>query len=1098
MNTTRSRLLASSVLCGAAILGASPALAQSTQPTTGNGRVETTQSAGQADASSRVQTDAAGLNTPGDNGTTVGEVVVTGSRIARRDYVADSPIVSVGPKAIENTGDITLERVIAQLPQVVSTQGAQVNNGGNGQVNFALRGIGSSRTLVLIDGRRAVPSNASGVIDLNTIPTALIENIEVITGGASSAYGSDAIAGVANFKLKHNFQGLVIDSQYNISEEGDGEEQAVNITAGGNFDGDRGNAVISFGYANRNAVFYGARPNVQLNDFGDFGLPNSSILAVGGFSGTIPQGSAAGIANAALNAAGNNVAGANGFSQAAFNTVFGRYGVNGASVAVNQNTAIGFNSDGTLFYKGLNYKGPTDTIDFATIPQTPLNAALGGAAANGPGAYNTGALNYALVPQTRYNAYGSVEYKINDHIKAYGQFIFNQFTSATVLAPTPAASNPGTAVGALPTANTGFLVPVTNPYLSADLRTLLASRPNPNAPFLFNKRFTEFGFRNATIDYTTYQILTGARGDIPDPGNHDLTYDIYGSYGRTLENDTQTGNLNRSLFRQYLESPTGALGACSGYNPFGQNGISAACRSLLSPTTKNQVENVQRVVEGTLTGRAFTAEFADHFGGEVRFALGGDYRQNRYAFTPDAIASSNDTAGTIGSNTNPFNNANGLAGFNAAQPTRGVTDVYEVYGELLLPLVHDLPFAKRVELNLGARFSDYNFSGSGRETQLNTTTYKAEVNWKVTDWATLRGGYNRAVRAPNVGELFTPQQTNFAAINNPGTLGNGDPCDGTGAYINGPNGAAVRALCIAQGVPAALVGSPATFRQANSQAASTSGGNPNLREERANTYTGGFVITPKFSNPLFSRISLSVDYYNISISQAIGGIATLTSLSKCYNSDGSNPTYSINNFFCGAIQRDTGTGQLANSTATQQNTGGLKTSGIDFQADWGFALAAIPYLNLSDKYGSLAFNLVGTWVNDLDTRATPTDRYQQNRGTISSQGYTPVWKAVAAVNYSVGPFDFGVTERYYGDAEDFSCVGLTVVCTARGVPATFYTNLTGRWKINDTLELRTGIDNVTNQEPRFFTSGTSSQAFSDGSTYDFIGRRYYVALKARF
>ena len=137
-------------------------------------------------------------------------------------------------------------------------------------------------------------------------------------------------------------------------------------------------------------------------------------------------------------------------------------------------------------------------------------------------------------------------------------------------------------------------------------------------------------------------------------------------------------------------------------------------------------------------------------------------------------------------------------------------------------------------------------------------------------------------------------------------------------------------------------------------------------------------------------------------------------------------------------------------------------------------------------------------MNDFDFRSTPTDRYQQQRGTISSQGYTPVWKAVAAVNYSVGPFDFGVTERYYGDAEDFSCAGLTVNCTARGVPATFYTNLTGRWRISDTLELRTGVDNVTGQEPRFFDSGTSSQAFSDASTYDFIGRRYYVALKARF
>ena len=1095
MNTTRSRLLASSFLCGAALLAAAPAMAQSTEPTTGNGRVVTEQNNGQADASSRVQPDAAGLNAPADNGTTVGEVVVTGSRIARRDYVADSPIVSVGPKAIENTGDITLERTLTQLPQVVNTNGAQVNNGGNGQVNFALRGIGSTRTLVLVDGRRITPSNASGVVDINTIPAALIENIEIITGGASSAYGSDAIAGVANFKLKHNFQGLVIDSQYNIAEAGDGEQQGVNITAGGNFADGRGNATVSFGYANRDAVFYGARPGVQIPGFADFGLPNASILAFGGFSGTIPQGSASALANFGVNAAGNNTTGANSFTQAAVNTVLGRYGVAAGTVAVNASTAFGFNTDGTLFFKGVNYKGPTDTLDFQTIPQTPLNGALGGAAGNGPGAYNTGALNYALLPQTRYNAYASANYKINDHVEAYGQFIYTQYTSATVLAPTPAAGSPATAVGAATTPSTGFLVPATNPLIPADLRTLLASRPNPNAPFLFNKRFTEFGFRNATIQYDTFQFLTGLRGDIPDAGNHELTYDVYATYGRTTRDDVQTGNLNRTAFRQLLESPTGNLGNCTGYNPFGQNGVSQACRNLLSPTTKNLTTFTQRQVEATLNGRAFTLGLMDKFGGDFRFALGSIYRQDRYQFIPDAIAAATETVGTVGSNTNPFNNANALAGFNAAQAIQGVTDVYEVYGELLVPVAHDLPFMQRLDLDLGARFSDYNFSSLGRENQLNTTTYKAELNWKATDYLTLRGGYNRAVRAPNVGELFTPQQTNFAAIGNPGVLGSGDPCDRASAYLTGANAASVRALCIAQGVPA---GALSTFSQQSSQAPSTSGGNPNLNVERANTYTGGFVIQPKFSNPLFARMSLSVDYYNISIQGYITNIATSTSLSKCYNADGSNPTYSLNNVFCQAIARDPGTGQLSSSQSTSANVGGLKTSGIDAQFDWGFALSALPMLNLDDKWGSLSFNLVANWLNDLDFKTTPTDRYQQNRGTISSQGYTPVWKAVAAVNYSVGPFDFGVTERYYGDAEDASCIGLTTVCTARGVPATFYTNLTGRWRVNDTLELRAGVDNVTDQDPRFFTSGSSSQAFSDGSTYDFIGRRYFVALKARF
>ena len=548
---------------------------------------------------------------------------------------------------------MTLERLFNQLPQVLVTNGGQVNNGGNGQVNIALRGIGQTRTLVLVDGRRPMPSTAGGAVDLNTLPSALIENIEVITGGASAAYGSDAVAGVVNFKLKHNFQGLVVDTQYNISEKGDGEETGASITAGGNFADDRGNAVLSFSYDNRDAVFYGDRQNITTPDFKDFGLTDPRILSVGGLSGSIPQGSAGFLTNATLNAAGNNVTGANTPSQAAINTVFAKYGAAAGAVPAAANTFFGFNADGSLFYKGVNYKGPT-TLDYSTIPTT----GVAGTGATGPGAYNTGALNYALTPQTRYNAYAAAEYAITPHVKAYGQFYFTQFQANTVLAPTPASGNPGTAVGAANTINTGFLVPVTNPYIPADLRAILASRPSPNAPFLFNKRFSEFGFRNASIQYTTFQFLTGLRGDIPDPGAHDLKYDVYATYGRTDRIDQQTGNVNRTLFRQYLESPTGTLAGCTGYNPFGSNGVSAACQTLFSPTTKNLTTLQQRQAEGTITGKVFDIpDYVTGMGGELRFALGADYRQDKYQTVPDALASGTDQSGTIGSNTTPYNNA---------------------------------------------------------------------------------------------------------------------------------------------------------------------------------------------------------------------------------------------------------------------------------------------------------------------------------------------------------------------------------------------------------------------------------------------------------
>ena len=236
MTHTRSRLLASSVLASAALLAAAPAFAQSTEPTTGNVKTTTTETQGQGAPSTREVPNAGGVNAPGDTGTQVGEVVVTGSRISRRDYVADSPVVSVGPKAVENTGAVTLDKLFNEIPQFVPGLGTSNNNpGNNGQVNIQLRGLGFNRNLVLLDGRRITPSNTDGTVDINNVPQALIENIEVVSGGQSTSYGSDAIAGVVNFKLKHNFEGVVVDASYGTTEKGDGQTQGVNFTAGSNF-----------------------------------------------------------------------------------------------------------------------------------------------------------------------------------------------------------------------------------------------------------------------------------------------------------------------------------------------------------------------------------------------------------------------------------------------------------------------------------------------------------------------------------------------------------------------------------------------------------------------------------------------------------------------------------------------------------------------------------------------------------------------------------------------------------------------------------------------------------------------------------------------
>lgn len=1073
MNTTRSRLLASSVLCGAAVLGASPALAQSTEPTTGNTRTTTTQTSGQSEPSSRTVDNAGGVNAPGDNGTVVGEVVVTGSRISRRDYVSSSPIVSVGPKLIENTGAATLDRLINQVPQFVPGLGAQNNNPGNGQVNANLRGLGSVRTLVLMDGRRLTPSNVSGVVDLNTIPQALLENLEVITGGASSVYGSDAVAGVLNFKLKHNFSGIVFDAQYNDTEIGKGREDGYNLTIGGNFDNERGNAVLSLGYTNRSSVFYGDRADVTRPDFATIGggQIDPRVLAVSGLSPTIPQGKAQFVGLYGRPAAGFTP------TQAAFNAVFARYGVAAGRVA--NNSQVGFNSNATLFNGNANYLGPT-TIDYATIPN-------GGVVAGG-GSYNTGALNYILTPLTRYNVFSSAEYAITPHVKAYGQFTFTNYTSNTQLAPSPASGNP--AVG-----GTGFLVPATNPFIPADLRTLLNSRPEAGAPFVFNKRFTELGARVSQQEYTVYQILGGIRGDLP---GHDITYDVYGSYGRLSRLETQFGNVNHANYRNVLENPVGT--ACANYNPFGQNGISAACAAYVSPQTKNQTTFDQRIVEATAQGHFFNLPDFDFAGGEVRFAVGASYRSDKASFLPDALLSSSDISNNSyvanGVTYTLPNATGGVVGFNGGQPVAGTIDVYEVYGELLVPLLKDLPFIKSMNLDVGGRYSDYNTVGS-------VYTYKADLEWKALDWLSFRGGFSRAIRAPNNFELYRPATNGFFSIGAPSATSNlGDPCDIRSSFRRGGNAAAVRSLCLAQGVPNSEID---RFQFDQLQVQALSGGNPALRQERANTYSGGVILQPKFSMPLFSRVSASIDYYNINLKGFVSSVTPDIALPKCFNADGSNPTLSNAYSLCSVFTRDPGSGQIVTGRANDANLGALRTSGVDFQLDWTFGLDTLPYLNLSDRYGSLSFNFIASWLNDFDVQTLPGSKFLNFRDSIGNTTVDgsvgtafPVWKGLLNTSYHIGPFDFGVTERYVGEARDASCIGITAVCTARGVPATFYTDLNARWKINDTLELRGGVVNATNQEPRFFASGSSSQGGTDASTYDLLGRRYFVGLKARF
>ncbi|WP_066625494.1 TonB-dependent receptor plug domain-containing protein [Brevundimonas vesicularis] len=954
--------------------------------------------------------------TSAEAATEIDTVVVTGSRIARQDYVANSPIVTVTQEDIRATGSVNIESLINDLPQFTPLGNAASNSPNlGGQANVQLRGLGSTRTLVLLNGRRVVPSNASSVVDLNLLPTALISSIETITGGASSTYGLDAVGGVLNFLLNQNFEGAQLDVQYGASSRGDAAAEAVSLTVGGDIAEGRGHAVFSASYSNRESVLNADR----------------SFAAISGFAGTSPLGS--------------TVFDATNLPSA--------LAVTGAVPGASRGDTFGFNNNGTLFtyqgardyvspggldYEGFRTPGPLQQTDFT---------------------YTTGDRNYMIIPQTRYNVYAAVDYELAPAAEFYADFLFSQYDSGNQL-----ASNPATG----PT--TGFRVPSTNPFIPAELRGLLNSRPNPAGSFRLDKRFNELGPRRQNEEYSVYQFTTGLRGDLI--GLRDWTYDAYMSYGR-VDNDTvYTGYLARSAVQRLLDAPDGGASLCAGgFNPFGFNPLSASCIAYVGRVAKNSTTNDQSVAELNLQGGVLTLP-----AGEVRVAVGAAYREQNYAFVPDNLLLSTFTLNGV---TGPE-----LAG-NSSTPLSGSDQVSEFYGEILIPLLSHLPFVQSLETNLGYRVSDYDTIGR-------VSSYKADLSWEMFSGLRLRGGVQRAVRAPSIGELFSAQNLSFPSIGVPvSSTGvrqfSGDPCDIRGAYRapGAANATAVRTLCLAQNVPTQVID---TYTFSNSQVSGLTGGNPSLQEETADSFTVGVIWQSPFSNPWLSRLSGSIDYYDISIEQVVGTVSTTEQLRRCFNQDGaSNPNYDPNNLFCRLFSRDPNSGQITSTFETNANLGTLQTKGIDFQIDWNLELDEIGAPN----WGALAFNITGTKLEEWQRQDIPGGPFTDRKGTASNSfGLTlPEWKFLSTLNWIQDPWNIGVRWRHQGAVENFNN-------RTQDLGAFNYFDLNAAYRMNERVSLRAGVNNLTDEQPPVYAPAIAAN--TDPSTYDLIGRRYYVGLTARF
>ncbi|MBX5461851.1 MAG: TonB-dependent receptor [Steroidobacteraceae bacterium] len=979
------------------------------------------------------------------------EVLVTGSRIARRDFTANSPITTVEDAILENTSSFALESKLLQLPQFAGASNSQFSTGyfNSGAATLNLRNLGDNRNLVLLDGRRLQPSTTALAVDINTIPAALIDSIEVITGGASAAYGADAVSGVVNFKLKRDFQGLQIDSFYGLSERGDNRILDLSAVMGGSFAEGRGNAVVALSYADRGEVKNGDIPFLQ-EGFRVGALPASSSFLASGYYNPL----------------------ANQPSQAALDAYFAQFGA--APGSVGRTTQLGFNNDasslfnvtGQTIYNYQNPLFPRYVIDTFTNP--------GSATVK----QNFSADTFASLPLTRHSVFATASYDLTDSVELFSQVIYTRYESTTA--------------GGAPVAANTWRVDIprdaAHPVPDA-FAAILDSRPDPNAPWALNKDLSFMGLGVVEHTNDVFQFLAGARGVVP---NTDITWDLYASHGETqLVDKGVSGFASLARYRELMTAPNyganykGQYGTCtSGISPFGeQNGegagqfgdpslpvVSADCIDYLNPYWTSNTRLNQDVVELTFQGKLL-----DLPAGEARFALGTDYRSNSVSSQPDK-----DFAPDAGF----FADIIGQFG---VQPVSGTNSVKEVFGEALIPLLSGLPGVELLELNLGYRYSDYNHSGG-------SSAYKADLNWQVSEPLRFRGGYQRAVRAPNVVEQFGPPTLVFdSAV---------DACksDVTASYANipsNPNRAQVQQLCRAlMGQAAPPITDPVNDPYGlNNYLGSASGalnsyprGNPDVKPEKADTYTAGVVFSPSWQLPANLRFSGSVDYYKIDIEGAIGYVNANLTYQLCFNANGvSNPTYDPANIYCQTIGRQQAPGAQGVPSGVFSlylNQGSIITSGVDLQGNVRFDAGP----------GVAGVDLVVNYLDSFKRRVGPGAPLLDYAGFAG--GYYE-WKSYTNFSYTVGDLATGLRWRHLPSvrAQDYLVAPCTATRCFADTPSYDAFDLYASYRLGDMFNLRAGVDNLLDEDPPV-TRGIPGS--TDPQTYDIIGRRYYFGITANF
>ena len=1044
------------------------------------------------------------------------EVQITGTRILRRDLESTSPLVTIGQETFDEISNVAVEAALNKLPQFFpgldqfDTADIQLSARSTvGATNVNLRNLGPNRNLVLVNGRRSVPINSAMVTDLNSIPSAALSRVEIITGGASSVYGADAVAGVVNFILRENFQGADVDVQYGQTQLGDGGEFRGAALIGGNFADDRGNAMLGFEYTRREEVLQIDR------DFYRWQLTNPyqpGQTFSPGMTQYVPD---------AFNPP----------AQAIIDQIFAQAPPAApGGIGVGNTNTFTFQPDGTAFTYNDNagtyrYNGEFGLLrkvtNTGTIAENSLTSRISS-------------------PLSRYSLFGAAHFDLTEKVTAYAQGTFSQAETQQILdyaaafgawgATVPHGSGrncqtigvttgpcDGPAFANMPTlplyqagGAAGLSCPPVGGCTNSqafptppELTLMLDNRTvNPNADWTINRQLDFFGDRRSTRGETTqFQLVAGLRGDLPIM---DWTWDAYASHG-TSRNDNQLRGVSTwSRFRALIRQPNYGRGATitgnSGTPGNGNNAATVTCESGLpifeqfevsedcARAIRGDLDNItkteQSVIEATIQGGLFELP-----GGELRFAAGGVYRENSFAFNPSLVLSNGSFV-------------DGVIGLDPIAAGGANDQVKEGYVEFLVPVIKDKPFFTHLNLELGYRTSDYTSTGR-------VGTWKALLDWAFTPDLRLRGGVQRATRSPNLAELYSPISDTFS-------FGPGDPCSegfffnygaavgtATNPKNNPEDAAAVRRQCEAMMGPegaAQFYANPATpqifpfdfvFQREI--------GNPNVRPEAANTYTAGLVFRSPFQSPVAS-FTTSLDWYSINVEDAIA-LTGLTTLNEQCFSVQYNPTHDPNNPFCLLLPRNTTTGGRLRPQVTWNNVGKFEVAGLDWSFNWA---AAFEDMGVSFIPGRLSFGLSANYTLHDRRQDFPNTPVQNNTGYV---GFTPPWQAFTSLGYSVGGFNASLRMRHY-PALDNLALRNNPASQTQGVGSYQIYDLSASYFFGRQLSVRMGIDNLMDIGPPVDgynpgaggpgTTGYSTGSLATNNIYDTLGRRFYVGMKLTF